>query len=131
MLKPPPNNFENNFGTSHLSIKCIVLYCLKNNCPPPSQQLLPVGLPIYGRDRYLHLSDRQKEQRSDQIGWVGIMHKILTICHHKIAWIERYFYTILYARFDRVALEVLSLLCTFENSSKCIITSFDSDSFPE
>ena len=41
------------------------------------------------------------------------------------------FYTILYARFDRVALEVPSLLCTFENSSNCIITSFDSDSFPE
>ena len=30
-----------------------------------------------------------------------------------------------------MALEVLPLLCTFENSSKCIITSFDSDSFPE
>ena len=32
----------------------------------------------------------------------------------------------LYARFDRVALELLSLLCTFENSSKCIIM-LDSD----
>ena len=30
--------------------------------------------------------------------------------------IERYFYTFSYARFDRVALELLSLLCTFENS---------------
>ena len=30
-----------------------------------------------------------------------------------------------------MALAVLSLLCTFENSSDCIITSFDSDSFPE
>ena len=40
-------------------------------------------------------------------------------------------YTISYMRFDRVALEVLSLLCTFENSSNCIITSFDSDSFLE
>ena len=28
-------------------------------------------------------------------------------------------------------LEALSLLCTFENSSNCIIISFDSDSFPE
>ena len=28
-------------------------------------------------------------------------------------------------------LEALSLLCTFENSSNCIITSFDLDSFPE
>ena len=30
-----------------------------------------------------------------------------------------------------MALEVLSLLCTFENSLNCSITSFDSDSFPE
>ena len=30
-----------------------------------------------------------------------------------------------------MALEVLSLLCTFENSLNCIRTSFDSDSFPE
>ena len=28
-------------------------------------------------------------------------------------------------RFDRVALEVLSLLCTFENSTKCSKVSFD------
>ena len=28
-----------------------------------------------------------------------------------------------------MALEVVSLLCTFENSSNCIITSFDLDSF--
>ena len=41
------------------------------------------------------------------------------------------FYTILYARFDRAALEALSLLCTFENSSNCIIASFDLDSFLE
>ena len=39
------------------------------------------------------------------------------------------FFTVLYARLDRVALEPLSLLCTFENSSECIITSFNSDSF--
>ena len=30
-----------------------------------------------------------------------------------------------------MALEVLSLLCTFENSSTCVTASFDSDSFPE
>ena len=30
-----------------------------------------------------------------------------------------------------MALELLSLLCTFENSSKCMPTSFDSDSFVE
>ena len=32
-------------------------------------------------------------------------------------WIESYFYTLLYTRFDRVALELLSLLCTFEIST--------------
>ena len=31
----------------------------------------------------------------------------------------RYFYTFLYTRFDRVALELLSLLCAFGNSTKC------------
>ena len=41
------------------------------------------------------------------------------------------FYAILYARLYRVALEVLSQLCTFENSSNCIIISFDLNSFPE
>ena len=30
-----------------------------------------------------------------------------------------------------MTLEILSLLSTFENSSNCIITSFDSDSFPD
>ena len=35
------------------------------------------------------------------------------------AWIERYFYTFLYVRFDRVTLELLSLLWTFENSAEC------------
>ena len=35
------------------------------------------------------------------------------------------FYTFLYARFDRVALELLSLLYTFENSTKCSKVSFD------
>ena len=35
-------------------------------------------------------------------------------------------------KFDREALELLSiLLCTFENSSKCVKASFDSDSFLE
>ena len=33
--------------------------------------------------------------------------------------------TFLYAKFDGVALGLLSLLCTFENSSKCKQTSFD------
>ena len=41
----------------------------------------------------------------------------------------RYFDISLYARFDRVALEILSLLCTFKNSTKCSNVSFDSDSF--
>ena len=31
---------------------------------------------------------------------------------------------------DRVALELLSLLCTFDNSTKCIKISFDSDFLP-
>ena len=35
----------------------------------------------------------------------------------------------LYVRFDRVALELPSLLCTFENSAKCTRISFDSVSF--
>ena len=30
-----------------------------------------------------------------------------------------YFYICLYARFDQVALELLSLLCTFEKATKC------------
>ena len=41
------------------------------------------------------------------------------------------FYTFLNKTFDRLALELLSLLCTFENSTKCIKKSFDSDSFLE
>ena len=41
------------------------------------------------------------------------------------AWIERYFYTILYARFDRVALELRSQLCTLENSTHFNEISFD------
>ena len=36
-----------------------------------------------------------------------------------------FFYTFLYTRFDRVALELLSLLCTFETSTKCTKVSFD------
>ena len=36
-----------------------------------------------------------------------------------------------YAWFDRVALELRSLLCTFENSTSCSKISFDSDSFLE
>ena len=44
---------------------------------------------------------------------------------------ERYFYTLLYTNFDQVALKLLLLLCTFENSTKCIKISFDSDSFLE
>ena len=39
------------------------------------------------------------------------------------------FLCILYARFDRVALELLSLLCTFENSTKYYEISFDPDPF--
>ena len=46
-------------------------------------------------------------------------------------WIEPYLYTSLYARFDRVAIKLLSLLCTFENSSKLIKISIDLDSFLE
>ena len=38
---------------------------------------------------------------------------------------ERYFYTILYARFDRVVLELRSRLYTFENSINCAEISFD------
>eukprot|EP00112_Aurelia_sp_Birch-Aquarium-sp1_P002034 Seg1221.12 transcript_id=Seg1221.12/GoldUCD/mRNA.D3Y31 product="AT-rich interactive domain-containing protein 2" protein_id=Seg1221.12/GoldUCD/D3Y31 len=33
----PPNKFENNGATSHKLIRCIVLYCFKNNCPPQSE----------------------------------------------------------------------------------------------
>ena len=35
---------------------------------------------------------------------------------------------ILYTRFDRMALELLSPSCTFENSTNCSKISFDSDS---
>ena len=42
---------------------------------------------------------------------------------------ERYFHIFLYERLDRVASELLLLLCTFEISTKCSILSFDSDSF--
>ena len=38
------------------------------------------------------------------------------------------FYTFLYTGFDRVAIELLSQLCTFENSTECSKISFDSDS---
>ena len=38
--------------------------------------------------------------------------------------IKRYFYTFSFARFDRVALELLSILGTFENSTKCSKVSF-------
>ena len=41
------------------------------------------------------------------------------------------FYAFLYAAFDRVALKLISLFCTFNNSKKCIKISFDSDSFSE
>ena len=41
---------------------------------------------------------------------------------------ERYFYTFLCTRFDRVALEIKSQLCTFENSTEFSKLSFDSDS---
>ena len=38
----------------------------------------------------------------------------------------------LYRRLDRVAFELLSLMCTFEKLSECImIISFDSESFIE
>ena len=42
-----------------------------------------------------------------------------------------YFYTFLYARLDGVALELLSLLCASENSTKYGEVSFDSDSLSE
>ena len=38
------------------------------------------------------------------------------------------FYTFLYTRFDRVALELLLPLCKFENSTECSKISFDFDS---
>ena len=64
-----------------------------------------------------------------------IQSKILIIrqidLFYKRVWIERHFYGSLYAMFDRVALELPSLCSTFENSSKCSKTSFDSDSFLE
>ena len=47
------------------------------------------------------------------------------------AWIERYFYTVSYTRFDRVALELRSQLCTFETSTNCNEKSFDPRSFSE
>ena len=39
------------------------------------------------------------------------------------------FSTFLYLTFDRVALELLSVLCKFGNSTKCSKIPFDSDSF--
>ena len=43
--------------------------------------------------------------------------------------LKSYSYTFLYAEFDRVVEELLSLLCTFENSTKFSEISFDSDYF--
>ena len=42
-----------------------------------------------------------------------------------------FFYKILYARLDRVALELRSQLYTFENSTQCNQISFDPYSFSE
>ena len=47
----------------------------------------------------------------------------------KETWIERSFCTFLYATFDGLALELLSVLCRFENSTEFSKTPFDSDSF--
>ena len=58
-----------------------------------------------------------------EIGFFCPLIDLLAI--YKRVWIERYFYTYLYAKFDRVTLGRLSLLCTFENSSECKQTSFD------
>ena len=41
------------------------------------------------------------------------------------------FYTILHTRFDRVALELRSQLCTFENSTNCNEISFNPHSLSE
>ena len=68
----------------------------------------------FGQLRFCH------ELRSAGIDLLAILQR---------AWIERYFHTFLFTRFDRVALGLLSLLCTFENSTKCSKISFDSDSF--
>ena len=38
-------------------------------------------------------------------------------------------FTLLYARLDRVTSELRSLLCTFENSTKCNKVSFNFDSY--
>ena len=42
---------------------------------------------------------------------------------------ERYFNTFLYGRLDRVALELLLLFCTFEDSTQFSKILFDRDSF--
>ena len=51
-----------------------------------------------------------------QIDLLAILHKSLD---------RAFCYTFLYTRFDRLALELLSLLCTFENSTDCSKISFN------
>ena len=46
-----------------------------------------------------------------------------------IVWIERCFYAFLCVTFDRVALELLSVLYRFENSAKCGEKPVSSDPF--
>ena len=50
----------------------------------------------------------------------------------KRVWVERYFETYLYVRFNQVALESFYHFCAhFENVTKCNEISFNPDSFLE
>ena len=69
---------------------------------------------------------------NNQFNFQAVPSAIYLLAILQRVWIERYFYTFLYAKglisrpwFDRVALGLLSLLRTFEKSSKCKQTSFD------
>ena len=44
---------------------------------------------------------------------------------NKRVCIEKYLYTFLYAKFYLVVFELLPLLCTFENATKCIRVPFN------
>ena len=69
---------------------------------------------------FLNSRNRRTQSNSEDIDLLAILQR---------AWIERYFYTHLYARLDRVALELRSQLCAFEISTNCDEISFDPHSF--
>ena len=71
------------------------------------------------------------ELRASLICYVMLGSSFTSSHSYEGAWIERYFHTFSYKRLEGMALELLPLLCTFENSTKCIEITFDSNSISE